>query len=119
MYTHACVLSILMSLDKNENKLEDVLKHGDEQINRPFNFPLVSPGVLIAQSCPTLCDHTDCSPPDSSVHGILQARTLGRVAIPFSRGFTDPEIEPGSPALQADSLPSEPPWCPWHRENVQ
>ena len=86
MYTHACVLSILMSLDKNENKLEDVLKHGDEQINRPFNFPLVSPGVLIAQSRPTLCDHTDCSPPDSSVHGLLQARILERVAIPFSRG---------------------------------
>ena len=64
--------------------------------------------VLVIQLCPTLCHLMDCSPPDSSVHGILQARTLGRVAIPFSRGFTDPEIEPGSPALQADSLPSEP-----------
>ena len=32
--------------------------------------------VLVAQSCSTLCDPTDCSPPGSSVHGILQARTL-------------------------------------------
>ena len=32
--------------------------------------------VLVAQLCPTLCDHMDCSPPGSSVHGILQARIL-------------------------------------------
>ena len=36
------------------------------------------------QSCPTLCDPTDGSPPGSSVHGILQARTLEWVAISFS-----------------------------------
>ena len=41
---------------------------------------------LIAQSCPTLCDLMDCSPPGSSVHGILQARILERVANSFSRG---------------------------------
>ena len=40
--------------------------------------------VLVAQSCPTLCDPVDCSPSDSSVHGILQARILEWVAIPFS-----------------------------------
>ena len=38
--------------------------------------------VLIAQSCPSLCDSTDCSLPGSSVHGILQARILEWVAIP-------------------------------------
>ena len=37
--------------------------------------------VLAAQLCPTLCDPMDCSPPGSSVHGILQARTLEWVAI--------------------------------------
>ena len=37
------------------------------------------------QSCPTLCDPMDCSPPGSSVHGILQARILEWVATPFSR----------------------------------
>ena len=50
----------------------------------------------------------DCSPPDSSVHGILQKRVLEWVAMPSSRGFLNPRIEPGFPALQADSLPSEP-----------
>ena len=46
--------------------------------------------VLVAQSCPTLCDPRDCSPPGSSVHGILQARILEWVAIPFSRGPSQP-----------------------------
>ena len=41
--------------------------------------------VLVPQSCLTLCDPMDCSPPGSSVHGILQARTLERVAISFPR----------------------------------
>ena len=41
--------------------------------------------VLVAQSCQTLCDPMDCSPPGSSVHGILQARVLEWVAILFSR----------------------------------
>ena len=36
------------------------------------------------QSCLTLCNPMDCSPPDSSVHGILQAKTLEWVAISFS-----------------------------------
>ena len=39
------------------------------------------------QPCPTLCDHMDCSPPGSSVHGILQARILEWVAMPSSRGI--------------------------------
>ena len=46
----------------------------------------ISMCVLVAESCPTLCDPMDCSPPDSSVHGIFQARTLEWVAISFSRG---------------------------------
>ena len=55
-----------------------------------------------------LCGTMDYSPPGSSVHGILQARILEWDAIPFSRGFPDPGIKPGSPKLQADSLLSEP-----------
>ena len=54
----------------------------------------------------------DCRPPDSSVHGILQARILDRVAISFSRGSPEPGLEPGSPTWQTDSLPSEPPGKP-------
>ena len=61
---------------------------------------------LVTQSCPTLCDPMDCSPPSSSVHGILQARILEWVAISFSKDLPDPEIESRSPALQADTLPS-------------
>ena len=45
---------------------------------------------LVVQSCPTLCDLMDCSPASSSVHGILQARILEWVAIPFSRGSSQP-----------------------------
>ena len=40
---------------------------------------------LVTQSCPTLCDPVDCSPPGSSVHGVLQARILEWVDIFFSR----------------------------------
>ena len=42
------------------------------------------------QSCPTLCNPMDCSPPGSSVHGILQARILEWVAMPSSRGSSQP-----------------------------
>ena len=65
--------------------------------------------LLVAQSRRTLCDPLDCSQPGSSVHRILQARVLEWVAFPFSKDLPDPVIEAGSPALQADSLPSEPP----------
>ena len=44
----------------------------------------------VAQLCLTLCDPVDCSPPGSSIHGILQARILERVAISFSRGSSRP-----------------------------
>ena len=43
--------------------------------------------VLVAQLCPTLCDSMNCS---FSVHGILQAKILEWVAIPFSRGSSLP-----------------------------
>ena len=54
------------------------------------------------QSCPTLCSPMDCSPSDSPVHGVLQARMLEWVAMPASRGLPNPGIEPASltsPAL--------------------
>ena len=65
--------------------------------------------VLVAQLCPTLCDPMNCSQPGSSAHGIFQARMLEWFAITFSRGILPHQgIELGSPALQADSLLSEP-----------
>ena len=75
---------------------------------------------LAIQSCPTLFGHMDYSLPGSTVHGILQARIWEWVAIALSRGSSWPlelnwigvshtaGIESESPALQADSLPSEP-----------
>ena len=54
----------------------------------------------------------DCSPPGSTVLGILQARILEWVAMPSSRDLPNPGIEPMSPALQADSLPAELPGKP-------
>ena len=62
----------------------------------------------LLQSCPTLCDPMDRSPPGSSVHGILQARTLEWVAMHFSRDLPDPRIEPTSHVSwiwRAGSLP--------------
>ena len=63
----------------------------------------------VIQSWPTLCDPIDCSLPGSSIHGIFQARILEWVAISFSKGSSWPRDLTGSPALQVDSLPSEPP----------
>ena len=54
--------------------------------------------VSVAQSCPTLCDPVDCSPPGSSDRGIFQARILEPVAISFSRGiFLTQGSNPGLP----------------------
>ena len=61
--------------------------------------------VQSLQSCLTLWDPMDCSPPGSSVHGILQARILEWVAISSSRGSSrEHTASPEAPALQADSL---------------
>ena len=53
----------------------------------PFNTESESE---VAQSCPTLCESMDCSLPGSSLHGILQARVLGWIAISFSRESSQP-----------------------------
>ena len=50
----------------------------------------------LLQSCLILCDPMDCSPPGSSVHGILQARILEWVAISHCRGSFLPRTEPMS-----------------------
>ena len=88
---------------------------------------------LVTQSCLTLGDVMDCSPPGFSVHGILQARILEWVAISFSSRSSDPGIEHGSLALQTYSLLAELPgkpamwetwfnsWVgkiPWRREQL-
>ena len=59
--------------------------------------------MVIAQSCPALCHQ--CSPPGSSVHGICQARVLECIAIPFSKGSSQPRDRTLVSAFQANSLP--------------
>ena len=68
--------------------------------------------------CPTLCDSMGCSPPGSSVHGILQARILEWVAIPFSRDLLNPGMEPMSPAL-AGFFTIEPQGKPMWNPNIK
>ena len=90
------------------------MKH-NLQIGRQYIQETLDPiGLCCAQLLShvlTLCDPMDCSPSGSSVHGILQARILEWVATP-PRDLPKPGIESRSPTLQADSLPSEPPWKP-------
>ena len=59
--------------------------------------------VKVAQLRLTLCD-----PKDYTIHGILQARILDWVAVPFSRGSSQPRDRTQPPALQVDSFPAEP-----------
>ena len=70
---------------------------------------------LVARSCPTLCDPLDCSLPGSSVHGILQARILDWVAVPSSRGSSQPRDQTWVSGIAGRLLTAEPPgkpcWC--------
>ena len=97
--------------------------HCLEPIKIPCPQPLPPlwflPVCVHAQSrpCPALCKPMDLSLPDSSVHGILQARILEWLLYPPPGDLPDPDsgIElksPASPALRLDSLPTEPPGKP-------
>ena len=63
----------------------------------------------VTKFCPTLCNPMDYSLPGFFIHGIFQATVLKWVTISFSRGSSWPRGKPRSPALQVDTLPSEPP----------
>ena len=58
----------------------------------PYSVSLIHVPAKLIQSCPALCDFMDCSPPGSSLHGILQARILEWVAMPSSRGSSWPRV---------------------------
>ena len=68
--------------------------------------------ALVIQSCPTLCDPMDCSPPGSSVHGVSPGNNPGVGCHAPFQGPYQPRDRTQVPALQADSLPSEPPGKP-------
>ena len=63
--------------------------------------------VSVAQSCPILCDSVDCSQALLSM-GFPRQEYWSGLPFPYPGDPPNPGIEPGSPALQADSLPSEP-----------
>ena len=70
-------------------------------------------GVLVAQSCPTLCDSMDCSPLGPSVHGDFPGKNTGVGSCSLLQGvFPTQGLNPGLPHWQADFLPSEPPGKP-------
>ena len=64
--------------------------------------------VLFTKQCLTLCNPLDCNPPGSSVHRILRQEYWSGLPFPSPGDFPNPGIEPRSPVLQADSLPSKP-----------
>ena len=74
-----------------------------------YQYLLHSCCGLVAQSCVTLCDPTDCSPPGSSVHGISQARILEWVAISSSRGSSQPRDWTHLSSLAGRFFTTEPP----------
>ena len=86
---------------------------------RGVSFPQVKlegaapcmPVCSVAQSCQTLGDPMDCSPPGSSVHGIFQARILKWVAIYSSRDLPHPGVKPHeSPVLAGGLLTTATTW---------
>ena len=102
LYFHGMLLLLLLS----RSVMSDSLRPHRQQPTRlpcPWDSPGKNTGVgchfllqcmkvksesEVAQSCPTLRDPVDCSPPGSSVHGIFQARVLEWGAITFSTYYT-------------------------------
>ena len=69
---------------------DQIRLRGHEQSEDGVKWKYLLPHVLVPQLWPALCHTTDCTPPGSSVHGILQARILEGVAIFFSRRSSRP-----------------------------
>ena len=86
----------------------------DPKTVKKVEYERIEKSVLCSvTSVMTLCDLMDCSPPGSSVHGILQARLLEWLAVPSSRRSPDPGIEPTSlmfPALAGGFFTTNATW---------
>ena len=115
MATHSSILAWRIPQTKESGMLQFMglqrVRH--DWVTNMHTNTLKKVKLLVTQSCLTLWDSMDCSPPGSSIHGILQARIMEWVAIPSPGDLPDTRIESRSHALQADSfLPSEPPEKP-------
>ena len=64
--------------------------------------------MCVLQACPTPCNPMNCNPPGSCPRGFPKQEYWSGLPVPSPGDFPDPGIEPRSPTLQADSLPSEP-----------
>ena len=80
------------------NRVQNIIQKNMNQ----YHWPLLPPALGCFSHIQLLVDLMDCSPPDSSVHGILQARILEWVATPSSRGSSWPSISQVSPALAGE-----------------
>ena len=90
---HAGVLGLIPGQGTRSPTPQLKILHATAKVEDPMccNYGLKSESESeVAQSCPTLCDPVDCSPPGSSVHGIPLARILELVAMPSSRGSSQP-----------------------------
>ena len=138
-----CLLTICMSSQRTKHPFSLERKKKKKKLFFPMHGICFSGSgkVFVTQLCLTLCNPMDCSLPDSSVHGILQAYYwvwyTGVGCHSFLQGMEeilrnspgnspvtrrnsagnsflpDPRIEPGSSALQVHSLPSESPGKPF------
>ena len=94
---HACMLSCCSCVQfcatlwraAHQSPLSTGFSRQEYWSGLPFDYRIIF-FSMCAQSCPTICDPMDCSPPGSPVHRILQARILEWVAISFSRGSSQP-----------------------------
>ena len=90
---------LLPIIQCDSGQLKATVVKGNPLFKFIFNWEIIAPQcgvgyvcvcVLVAQSCPTLCDPMDCSPPGSSIHRIFQTNILGWIAIHFSTGSSLP-----------------------------
>ena len=82
----------------------------DEVLNKPWHIHTIEwKWKLVTQSCLTLWDPVDCTPPGSSVHRILQARILEWVAILFSGGSPWPRDQTQVSCIAGRFYTTEPP----------
>ena len=99
--TSLFVLDRSHSLERKKESVIRNLQEGHSDPSCPFLSAAAAAAKLL-QSCPTLCDPIDGSPPGSPVPGILQARTLEWVAISFSNAWkvkSESEVAQSCPTL--------------------
>ena len=94
-----CKINATKSYEKVNNKRTKI------SLQTLYSFVLVL--CLVTQWCPTLCNKLTVAHQAPLSMQIFQARILDWVAMPYPRGLPNPGIEPRSPTLQVDSLPSD------------